>query len=44
MTAHGTGEVGEEARALGAYGFINKPFELSAMTSLVTAASRACIG
>jgi len=43
MTAHGTAEVAEEARALGAYGFVNKPFELSAMASLVTEASRASI-
>jgi DNA-binding NtrC family response regulator len=41
MTAHGTGEVAEEARALGAYGFVNKPFDMSAMASLVTEASRA---
>jgi two-component system, NtrC family, response regulator AtoC len=43
MTAHGTGEVAEEARALGAYGFVNKPFEISAMASLVNEASRASI-
>ena len=43
MTAHGTGEVADEARALGAFGFVNKPFELSAMASLVTEASRASI-
>jgi DNA-binding NtrC family response regulator len=43
MTAHGTGEVAEEARALGAYGFVSKPFEISAMASLVNEASRASI-
>jgi DNA-binding NtrC family response regulator len=43
MTAHGTGEVADEARALGAFGFVNKPFEMSAMASLVTEASRASI-
>jgi CheY-like chemotaxis protein len=43
MTAHGTGEVADEARALGAYGFVSKPFEMSAMASLVTEASRASI-
>jgi DNA-binding NtrC family response regulator len=43
MTAHGTGEVAEEARALGAFGFVNKPFEISAMASLVNEASRASI-
>ena len=41
MTAHGTGEVAEEAHARGAYGFVNKPFELSEMASMVDAASRA---
>jgi two-component system NtrC family response regulator/two-component system response regulator AtoC len=39
MTAHGTGEVAEEAQARGAFGFLNKPFELSAMASLVAEAS-----
>ena len=43
MTAHGTGEVADEARALGAYGFVSKPFEISAMASLVNEASRAAI-
>jgi DNA-binding NtrC family response regulator len=43
MTAHGSREVAEEARALGAYGFVNKPFDMSAMASLVTEASRASI-
>jgi DNA-binding NtrC family response regulator len=41
MTAHGTDEVGEEAHARGAYGFMNKPFEISVMASLVGEASRA---
>jgi DNA-binding NtrC family response regulator len=41
MTAHGTNEVGEEAQARGAYGFVNKPFEISAMASLVSEASHA---
>ena len=41
MSAHGTGEVAEEAQARGAFGFVNKPFELSAMASMVEAASRA---
>lgn len=40
MTAHGTGEVAEEAQARGAYGFMNKPFEISVMASLVGEASR----
>ena len=40
MTAHGTGEVAEEAHARGAFGFVNKPFEMSAMASLVGEASR----
>jgi DNA-binding NtrC family response regulator len=43
MTAHGTGEVAQEARALGAFGFVNKPFEMSAIASLVNEASRASI-
>ena len=41
MTAHGTNEVAEEAHSRGAYGFVHKPFEISAMASLVTEASRA---
>jgi DNA-binding NtrC family response regulator len=41
MTAHGTEDVAEEAHARGAFGFVNKPFELSAMASMVEAASRA---
>ena len=40
MTAHGTAEVGEEAQARGAYGFMNKPFEISVMAALVGEASR----
>ena len=43
MTAHGTDEVAQEARALGAYGFLSKPFELSAIASLVAEASRSPI-
>jgi len=43
MTAHGTEEVAEEAYARGAYGFMNKPFEMAAMASLVNEASRASI-
>src|SRR6185369_9684606 len=39
MTAHGTGEVAHEAQALGAYGFMSKPFEISIMASLVGEAS-----
>jgi DNA-binding NtrC family response regulator len=41
MTAHGTEDVAQEAHARGAYGFVSKPFELSAMASLVNEASRA---
>jgi DNA-binding NtrC family response regulator len=44
MTAHGTDDVAQEARALGAYGFVNKPFEIAAMASLVSEASQATIG
>ena len=40
MTAHGTDVVAEEAHARGAFGFVNKPFELSDMASMVEAASR----
>jgi DNA-binding NtrC family response regulator len=43
MTAHGTEDVAEEAHARGAYGFVNKPFEMSAMASLVNEASRASV-
>jgi DNA-binding NtrC family response regulator len=43
MTAHGTDEVAEEAHARGAYGFVHKPFEISAMASLVNEASRASV-
>jgi DNA-binding NtrC family response regulator len=41
MTAHGTREMADEAHARGAYGFMSKPFEISAMASMVDAASRA---
>jgi DNA-binding NtrC family response regulator len=41
MTAHGTDEMADEAHARGAYGFVHKPFEMSAMASLVNEASRA---
>ena len=41
MTAHGTADVGEEAHVRGAYGFMNKPFEISVMAALVGEASRA---
>ena len=43
MTAHGTEDVAEEAHARGAFGFVNKPFEMSAMASLVNEASRASV-
>jgi DNA-binding NtrC family response regulator len=43
MTAHGTGEVAQEAHALGAFGFVSKPFEISAIASLVSEASRASV-
>ena len=43
MSAHGTGEVAQEAQARGAYGFVSKPFEISAMASLVDEASRAAV-
>jgi DNA-binding NtrC family response regulator len=35
MSAHGGADLAQEARARGAYEFVNKPFELSAMTTLV---------
>jgi DNA-binding NtrC family response regulator len=41
MSAHGSAEMAEEARARGVYEFVNKPFEISAMTTLVEEASRA---
>jgi DNA-binding NtrC family response regulator len=41
MSAHGTAEVAQDARARGAYGFMYKPFEISDMASLVDEASRA---
>ncbi|HEX7795874.1 MAG TPA: response regulator [Vicinamibacterales bacterium] len=44
MTAHGTDEVADEAHARGAYGFVHKPFEMSAMASLVSQAWRASVG
>jgi DNA-binding NtrC family response regulator len=40
MSAHGTDEIAQEARTRGVYEFVNKPFELSAMASLVDEASR----
>jgi DNA-binding NtrC family response regulator len=40
MSAHGTNEIAQEARARGVYEFVNKPFEISAMASLVDGASR----
>ena len=43
MSAHGGADVAMEARALGAYEFVNKPFELSVMTTLVDEASRASV-
>jgi DNA-binding NtrC family response regulator len=39
MTAFGTRELQEEARALGALGVVNKPFDLDAMTALVLGAA-----
>ena len=40
MSAHGTDEIAQEARARGVYEFVNKPFEISAIASLVDEASR----
>jgi DNA-binding NtrC family response regulator len=41
MSAHGSADIAQEARARGVYEFVNKPFELSAMATLVDEASRA---
>jgi DNA-binding NtrC family response regulator len=38
MTAHGTRELAERAVALGAFGFLDKPFELREMAGLVAQA------
>ena len=35
MTAHGTSDTADEARALGASHFVGKPFDLDEMTGLV---------
>jgi DNA-binding NtrC family response regulator len=43
MSAHGSADIAQEARARGAYEFVNKPFELSAMTTLVDEASRTSV-
>ena len=40
MTAHGTPGLVDEARALGAFAVIDKPFELHELIPLVTAAAR----
>jgi len=39
MTAHGTPELVDEARALGAFAVIDKPFDLNELIRLVNAAS-----
>jgi DNA-binding NtrC family response regulator len=41
MTAHGTPELMDEARALGALGVVDKPFELDAMAGLILGATPA---
>lgn len=41
MTAHGTPALVAEARALGAYGVVDKPFELHAMAGLILGATPA---
>lgn len=41
MTAYGTPALRDEARALGALGVVEKPFELDAMTALVLGAAPA---
>lgn len=41
MSAHGSADIAQEARARGVYEFVNKPFEISAMATLVDEASRA---
>jgi len=41
MSAHGSADMAQEARARGVYEFVNKPFEISAMATLVDEASRA---
>ena len=41
MTAHGTPALLAEARALGAYGVVDKPFELHAMAGLILGATPA---
>jgi DNA-binding NtrC family response regulator len=40
MSAHGTAEMAQEARERGVYEFVSKPFEISAMTTLVEEATR----
>jgi DNA-binding NtrC family response regulator len=40
MTAHGTPDLVDEARALGAFAVIDKPFDLNALIPLVNAAAR----
>jgi DNA-binding NtrC family response regulator len=40
MSAHCTDEMAQEARARGVYKFVNKPFEISTLTSLVEEATR----
>lgn len=41
MTAHGTPEDAAEARALGAFDVVEKPFDVQRLERLVTAACRA---
>jgi DNA-binding NtrC family response regulator len=41
MSAHGSAEMAQEARARGVYEFVSKPFEISTMATLVEEASRA---
>jgi DNA-binding NtrC family response regulator len=40
MSAHGSADIAQEARAHGVYEFVNKPFELSTMITLVDKPSR----
>jgi DNA-binding NtrC family response regulator len=39
MTAHGTPDLADEARALGAFAVIDKPFDLNDLIPLINAAS-----
>ena len=40
MTAHGTTDLADEARALGAFAIIDKPFDLNELIPLVNAAAK----